>query len=398
MFKVSFDQLHPSRVGNSNPSATVGGFSRTQRKKSRQWFLEFVWDPIMWSVGMVQLPLSSLSGEMSGDKGLMPCKSMLCDLAVEEICFPVEVLRLISMEYEQLCDIILLPFDMRARNGESKQLCSGSYGSTHWVILRDSPSILAVAIVRLPSKVVAVDIKPRLKEWLYVPRLYVVIVRALFWFYSICMGALVSGTSVQQQAGAGAIHPKVHFETPSCEIFLCSCSAKSGSTISNDWGAVAIRGASALPCLLSLSQLQLCPLYLPHEQCWWIKAHVPATSAPLRRSGSQQTPSPRQRFQPARWTMHGAGRGRGTHLLPPSAQKPQRRKVPQAKLLIDVPQHGHLLARQSHQSIAQWPERYLVGKCLVLFSSGSHLICPQRRSVAKALGPSHGWQWIHWGL
>lgn len=40
VFKVSFDQLCSSRVANSNPSAAVGGFSRTQGMKSQQWFSE----------------------------------------------------------------------------------------------------------------------------------------------------------------------------------------------------------------------------------------------------------------------------------------------------------------------------------------------------------------------
>lgn len=35
-----------------------------------------VWDPVMWSMGMVRLPLSSLSGEMAGDKGLVPFKNL----------------------------------------------------------------------------------------------------------------------------------------------------------------------------------------------------------------------------------------------------------------------------------------------------------------------------------
>lgn len=69
---------------------------------------------------------------------------MQCDLAVEEICSPVEVIQLIFMEYEQIHDIILLSFNMTARKGVMKQLCSGPYGSTHQVILRDSPNVLAV--------------------------------------------------------------------------------------------------------------------------------------------------------------------------------------------------------------------------------------------------------------
>lgn len=68
------------------------------------------------------------------------------DLAAEEICPPVEVIQLIFMKYGQIHDIILLSFNMTAGNGVMKQLCSGPYGSTHQVISRDSPNVLAVAI------------------------------------------------------------------------------------------------------------------------------------------------------------------------------------------------------------------------------------------------------------
>lgn len=159
-------------------------FQDTRKEEPAVVLRGSVWDPVMWSTGMVQLPLSSLSGEMAGDEGLVPCKNLAalswgtlgvtlhvflqCDLAVEEICFPVGVIRLISMQYEQLHDIISLSFDVTARNGVMKPLCSGSYGSTHQVILRDSPNVPAVAITcgstQLPSKAVALDIKPQLKE------------------------------------------------------------------------------------------------------------------------------------------------------------------------------------------------------------------------------------------
>lgn len=36
-----------------------------------------VWDPIIGSMDMVGSPLSSLSGEMAGDKGLVLCETWL---------------------------------------------------------------------------------------------------------------------------------------------------------------------------------------------------------------------------------------------------------------------------------------------------------------------------------
>lgn len=141
------------------------------------------WDLLLWSTGMVWLPLFSLSGEMAGDEIWCPVKPgcsflgnsseslalhvlMQCDLAVE--LTPVEVIQLISMEQKQVPDIILLSFNRTSRSTVMKQLCSGSCSSTYQVILRDFPNVLAVAITcsstQLSCKAVALDTKPHLNE------------------------------------------------------------------------------------------------------------------------------------------------------------------------------------------------------------------------------------------
>lgn len=284
---------------------------------------------------------------------------------------------------------------MTAWNRVMKQQCSGSCGSTHRVILRDFLNVLAVAVIcsstQLSCKAVALWHKAS-SEWIIAcPKA----VRSCNQGFVLALQHLAEGLWC---LGFQSSNRLVQFTCKPSLKPLQSCVGALPwllELISSDCGAVAIRGVFLLllcsppaSCTLSDSLSSgsggsgaLCVLAVPHSQ-----AGIPAHTQPVALVSVS--------------SLVRAGLARKGHesLLPSHREPGGGRKVPQAKLLPDVPQCGHLLARQSHQSIAQWPERYLVGKCLLLFSSGSHLIRPQRCSTVKALGLSHGWQWVRWGL